>query len=120
MKVSFGPGSELRIHGASVLEIVGVLAAAPAPAPQVSHAGCDFDDCTLDAVYCVGHALELAQVSDVEEAPKIRAALVAMMGALQAHVTAIAEDRPFQRIETWGDLMLAAKAASETLKRYPQ
>ena len=93
---------------------------APGPVRSVFHAGCDFDDCTLDAVYCVGHALELAQVSDIEEAPKVRRALEDLL----ARVTALAGqmDVPVapSLIGHWVDVLHQAKAAREVLARFPQ
>lgn len=115
MKVHLSPGT-------TIVELV-------CPEPSVFHAGCDFDDCTLDAVYCVGHALELAQVSDIEEAPKVRRALEDLLRRLSLLVreSEANADRggpavpvPACLLGHWADLLFLAKAARETLARYPQ
>jgi hypothetical protein len=118
MKLCFSPGSELRIHGVETVEISGLEA--PRVETRVFHAGCDFDDCTLDAVYCVGHALELAQVSDVEEAPAVRRALEDLIAGYDAYLRTGEGSQPFARAQMWAEFQVKIVHARDTLKRYPR
>lgn len=104
MKVHLPPGS-------TVVEFV---------CSEASATPCEFDDCTLDAVFCVGHALELAQVGNVEEAPKIRRALEDLLVRVSAWAEAMPGSQPVAREMAWADLLLAAKEARAVLVRFPQ
>lgn len=104
---------ELLREGAEIrIDVLG-----PPPPPK---SPCEFDDCPADAMFCSGHALEFAQVTDSEEAPQLRDALRDLTDAVARFATSRDSlSAPLSVLDTWHVVLAQSKAARALLDRRP-
>ena len=94
-----------------------LVAAIKALRPPASD-GCCWEDCSLDAVYCHGHALELCGVVTEGEAELMRGRLAETVRTFEAFLAMRGDPKasPEARSAAWADLVKVVGKAGELVR----